>query len=334
MPVNPSFGGAGVPVKCAFLSPNLSADAAGILRKQERAQRLPATALPWRLRPAKDSLEDRSAPAYWKIALLLRTSVGHGLPFRLCRDSLFGIPARFRMNYTLLDTVLSKAKGRPYKIDRRMPLSNLLGSLLRRTFWLTRGFVKTTVFCLRPARVFLGPRVMFRNASGCRFGSNVTVEAGVLLDGLSEFGIRLADNVSIGAYSIIRASSATHIGQGLQIGRNSSCDAYSFFGAGGLIQIGEDVIMGQHVSFHAETHNHADPEIAIRLQGITPLPIHIGDDCWIGANVTFLGGARIGRGSIVGAGSLVRAGDYPPFSVLAGVPARLIRSRIASQTQS
>ena len=238
------------------------------------------------------------------------------------------------MNYTLLDAVISKAKGRPYTIDRRMPLGNLLSSMLRRVFWLTRGLVKTTLFGLRPARVFLGPGVMFRNASGCRFGSNVTIEAGVLLDGLSQSGIHLADNVSIGAYSIIRASSATHVGQGLQMGRNSSCDAYSFFGAGGLIWIGEDVIMGQHVSFHAETHNFENPEVDIRRQGITPLPITIEDNCWVGANVTFLGGVRIGQGSIVGAGSLVRAGDYPAYSVLAGVPARLIRSRIAPQPES
>ena len=238
------------------------------------------------------------------------------------------------MDYTLLDSVISKAKGRPYTIDRRMPLGNLLGSMARRVMWLTRGLIKTTFFGFHPARVFLGPRVMFRNTSGCRFGSNVTVEAGVLLDGLSEFGVHLADNVSIGAYSIIRASSATHIGQGLHIGRNSSCDAYSFFGAGGMITIGSDVIMGQHVSFHAETHNHADPEQAIRLQGITPLPITIEDDCWVGANVTFLGGARIGRGCIVGAGSLVRAGEYPAYSVLVGVPARVIRSRMAPQPGS
>ena len=238
------------------------------------------------------------------------------------------------MNYTLLDAVISKAKGRPYVIDRRMPLGNLVGSMTRRVVWLVRGVLKTTLLGWRPARVFFGPRVLFRNAAGCYFGSNVTIEAGVLLDGLSQSGIHLADNVSIGAYSIIRASSATHIGQGLQMGRNSSCDAYSFFGAGGMIWIGEDVIMGQHVCFHAETHNYENPEMDIRRQGITPLPITIEGNCWVGANVTFLGGVHIGEGSIVGAGSLVRAGDYPAYSVLAGVPARLIRSRMPLPPES
>jgi len=230
------------------------------------------------------------------------------------------------MIYSFFDAILSRAKGRPYTIDRRIPFEALLGSIIRRVWWVLRGLLKTSVLSFRPTRIFIGPRVMLRNLRGCRFGSNVTIEASVLLDGLAEFGIRLGDNVSIGAYSIIRASSASYLGQGLVMGRNSSCDAYSFFGAGGLITIGEDVIMGQHVSFHAETHKFGSPDTAIRLQGITPLPIMIDDDCWVGANVTFLGGAKIGRSSIVGAGAVVR-GEFPPFSVIAGVPARIIRSR-------
>jgi acetyltransferase-like isoleucine patch superfamily enzyme len=119
-----------------------------------------------------------------------------------------------------------------------------------------------------------------------------------------------------------------HVGEGMTIGRNSACDAFSFFGAGGRITIGNDVIMGQHVCFHAETHNHARTDIPIRTQGVTRQPIVIEDDCWIGANVTFLGGAHVARGSIVGAGALVNK-QYPPYSVIAGVPAVVIRSRRA-----
>jgi acetyltransferase-like isoleucine patch superfamily enzyme len=198
--------------------------------------------------------------------------------------------------------------------------------VVRRGFWLGRGIFKTALLTGSPARVFLAPRTLLRNTSGIRFGSNVTLEAGVLIDGLAEFGIVLGDNVSIGAYSIIRGSSPTHVGEGLLLGNHSSCDAYCFFGAGGMITIGEHVIMGQHVCFHAETHNHDSIEVSIRTQGVTPMPIVVEDDCWIGANVTILGGSKLGRGSIVGAGAVVR-GEFPPYSVIAGVPARLIRSR-------
>jgi acetyltransferase-like isoleucine patch superfamily enzyme len=55
-------------------------------------------------------------------------------------------------------------------------------------------------------------------------------------------------------------------------------------------------------------------------------PITIGDDVWIGAGVTILKGARIGDGSIVAAGAVVTRGEYPPRSVLAGNPARVVKT--------
>lgn len=63
------------------------------------------------------------------------------------------------------------------------------------------------------------------------------------------------------------------------------------------------------------------------LSGIThppPQPIRIGDDVWLGANVTVLQGVTIGRGCVVGTGSVVTR-DLPPFTVAAGVPAKVIR---------
>ena len=55
-------------------------------------------------------------------------------------------------------------------------------------------------------------------------------------------------------------------------------------------------------------------------------PIVIGNDVWIGANVTILKGARIGAGSVVATGAVVPAGDYPPRSLIAGVPAKAIKT--------
>jgi acetyltransferase-like isoleucine patch superfamily enzyme len=55
-------------------------------------------------------------------------------------------------------------------------------------------------------------------------------------------------------------------------------------------------------------------------------PISIGDDVWLGANVTVLKGARIGNGCVVATGSVVTAGDYPDRSILAGAPAKVIKT--------
>ncbi len=54
--------------------------------------------------------------------------------------------------------------------------------------------------------------------------------------------------------------------------------------------------------------------------------VSIGDDCWVGANATILKGARIGNGCIVGAGAVVLAGAYPDRSVIAGNPARVVKT--------
>jgi virginiamycin A acetyltransferase len=56
----------------------------------------------------------------------------------------------------------------------------------------------------------------------------------------------------------------------------------------------------------------------------------VGNDVWIGAGATILPGARIGDGVIVGAGAVV-GGTIPPYTVVAGNPARVIRHRVAPE---
>ena len=228
---------------------------------------------------------------------------------------------------TGLERLLTRLKGRPFAIDRRIPMPVLLTILLRRAVWLVRGVTRTTVLQLRPKMVFIGPGVRLRNASLCRFGKGVTLETGVVIDGLSTDGIHLGENVSIGPYSIVRASMISNLGSSIRIGNNSSCDAYGYIGAAGPIAIGENVIMGQHVSFHAENHVIASTDVPIRMQGVTRAGITIEDDCWVGANAVFLDGCHVGRGTVIAAGAVVR-GVIPAFSVIGGVPARIIRSRL------
>lgn len=55
-------------------------------------------------------------------------------------------------------------------------------------------------------------------------------------------------------------------------------------------------------------------------------PIEIGDDVWLGANATVLKGAKIGNGCIVATGAVVTAGIYPDRSILAGAPARVVKT--------
>ncbi len=196
--------------------------------------------------------------------------------------------------------------------------------LLRWTRSILRGFSWKK-------RIFIGRGVELRSRSLIQLGFGVTLGDGVLIDALSREGVVLGDNVNIGESTRIEASgSISDIGKGINFGNNSGIGAFSFVGGAGGVKIGNDVIMGQWVSFHPENHNFDRLDVPIRLQGISRRGIVIEDDCWIGAKVTFLDGAYVGHGCVIAAGALVR-GYIPPFSVAAGVPARVIRSRKASQ---
>lgn len=55
--------------------------------------------------------------------------------------------------------------------------------------------------------------------------------------------------------------------------------------------------------------------------------IVIGNDCWIGAKATILDGAKIGDGCIIAAGAVVRGNNIPPYSLIGGIPAKVIKQR-------
>lgn len=57
----------------------------------------------------------------------------------------------------------------------------------------------------------------------------------------------------------------------------------------------------------------------------------VGNDVWIGQNVTIMPGVNIGDGAIIGTNSTV-ASDIPPYSIAAGNPARVIRKRFDDET--
>ena len=59
-------------------------------------------------------------------------------------------------------------------------------------------------------------------------------------------------------------------------------------------------------------------------------PVVIEDDVWCGANVTILKGVTIGRGSVVAAGAVVTQ-SFPPYSIIGGVPAKLIKMRFTEE---
>ncbi|RFN60447.1 acyltransferase [Marixanthomonas ophiurae] len=91
--------------------------------------------------------------------------------------------------------------------------------------------------------------------------------------------------------------------------------------------IGNYVLIAPNTAILSTTHNHSNIEIPIVNQGDTDSsPPIIGDNVWIGRNVIIMPGITIGESSIVGAGAVVTK-DVEPFSIVGGVPAKLIKYR-------
>lgn len=153
------------------------------------------------------------------------------------------------------------------------------------------------------------------------------IEAGARLRCLSRDGIVIGDDVTIGKFALIECTSVLwNMGVGLSIGNRSSVGDFCFVGCAGGVKIGAGVLMGQHVSFHSQNHNFEDDSRPIRDQGVESRGIVVGDDCWIGAGAKILDGVTLGDGCIVASGAVVTR-SFPSGSIVAGVPARVQRSR-------
>ncbi len=94
----------------------------------------------------------------------------------------------------------------------------------------------------------------------------------------------------------------------------------------GNIKIGDDVQIGPKTVIWGRDHGLSKNKL-IREQAHNKQPIMIGNDVWIGANVTILKGVNIGDGAVIGAGSVVTK-DVPKYGIAVGNPARIIKYRL------
>ncbi|MBP5715217.1 MAG: acyltransferase [Prevotella sp.] len=93
----------------------------------------------------------------------------------------------------------------------------------------------------------------------------------------------------------------------------------------GPVTIGSHVNLAQGITVTALNHNFTEKGLRIDEQGVSTNPVTIGDDIWIGANAVILPGVTIGDHSVVAAGAVVTK-DVPPHTLVAGVPAKIIKT--------
>lgn len=95
----------------------------------------------------------------------------------------------------------------------------------------------------------------------------------------------------------------------------------------GHIVIGDDVMMGPYCTMMTYSHKHDRLDISMNKQGFEPEKVkYIGNDVWIGRNVTVLPRANVGNHCIIAAGAVVTK-DVPDYAIVGGCPAKIIRMR-------
>ena len=128
---------------------------------------------------------------------------------------------------------------------------------------------------------------------------------------------------SLGDYSVVESYACINNAVGdVMIGDHTRIGLHNTII--GPVIIGSHVNLAQGITVTALNHNFEDSEKRIDEQGVSTSAVTIEDDIWIGANAVVLPGVTIGHHSVVAAGAVVTK-DVPPHSLVAGVPAKIIK---------
>ncbi len=147
------------------------------------------------------------------------------------------------------------------------------------------------------------------------------------LAGLLRARYQLSRCAEAGAEVRLRMPVIIYHPESLRLGTKIDIGENVVLRAGGGLTIGDRVLIAAGAAIVTVGHPIALP----RWNKNTTAPVRIGDDVWIGVNAVVLPGVTIGNGAVVAAGAVVTE-DVPPFSVVGGVPARVISTIESNQT--
>jgi acetyltransferase-like isoleucine patch superfamily enzyme len=92
----------------------------------------------------------------------------------------------------------------------------------------------------------------------------------------------------------------------------------------GQLTISSNCLFGEGVSIHDENHIVSCGDDPVGERGFVVKPVSIGNNVWVGAKATILSGVRIGENAVIGANAVVTH-DVPTYTIVGGVPARVLR---------
>jgi acetyltransferase-like isoleucine patch superfamily enzyme len=163
-----------------------------------------------------------------------------------------------------------------------------------------RGLLYRPVFSAPNLRV--GPGVRFVGRKNIRLGADVTFFGNAYVNATGERGyVEIGDRTHVDQFCVL-------------------------YGQGGLA-IGSKCAVASGVMIYSQSNQYAsDPPADVIDQPVVYAPVRIGDDVWIGAGAVVLPGVTVGDHAVIAAGAVVR-NDVAPWTVVGGVPARLIGDR-------
>jgi acetyltransferase-like isoleucine patch superfamily enzyme len=228
----------------------------------------------------------------------------------------------------ILNKIIQRLGKDGYEVDASLSNRDVIivvwgmGMSLLRGLWIKLWLKKSGGVLL------VGRRCKIRHCHKIRTGKMVLISDNVEINALSKQGITLGNNVSIHRNTIIECTGVIReLGEGLIIGNNVGIAQNCFIQVRGFVSIGSNVMFGPTVSIFSENHGFENTEIPMIKQPTTRKGVIIEDDVWLGTQSVILDGVTIGKGSIIAAGAIVNT-NVPPYSIVAGVPAKIIKSRI------
>lgn len=159
---------------------------------------------------------------------------------------------------------------------------------------------------------------------------NVTKEINQTQDFSKRMALFKKPFADVGENVTIMSPFRVMYGKHMRLGNDVLINANANFLDANLVTIGDRVLIGPDVKFYCGEHSiDASKRFGKRSDGSsyvisTTRPIEVGNDVWIGGNVTILPGVKIGNNTIIAAGAVVNK-DVPDNAIFGGVPAKKIK---------
>jgi acetyltransferase-like isoleucine patch superfamily enzyme len=162
-------------------------------------------------------------------------------------------------------------------------------------------------------------KAVLKKKAGASFGkdSYVAPEARIFTQ-----RFQLGDRSWVAAGAMIRGTVHIH----------SDCSVNAYANIAGTVSIGPGCRIASFASIYGFNHGFARTDIFIKDQPVTSAGVVLREDVWVGTHAVIVDGVEIGAHCVVAAGAVVTK-SFPPYSIIAGNPARVIRDRLATDAK-